>query len=97
MAEVIRRASVGMGEELDAYEVYETFKKLMNLNSNRSGWEEIQKRGKKGNAWWTDEVKDAIKMKSKACMRTFQRNMPEEVKERRMREYKACMKQSIGQ
>ncbi len=43
---------------------------------------------KKGNAWWTNEIKDAVERKKRAYKKILQRNLPEEVKARRKSEYK---------
>ncbi len=43
---------------------------------------------KKGNAWWTNEIKDAVERKKGAYKKMLQRNLPEEVKARRKSEYK---------
>ncbi len=51
------------------------------------GWRESGGR-KKGNAWWTNEIKDAVKRKKRAYKKMLQRNLPEEVKLRRKSEYK---------
>ena len=53
----------------------------------------MQRGRKSGNAWWTNEIKDAVGKKLKAYKRMLQGNVPEEVKERRKREYKACKKE----
>ncbi len=44
--------------------------------------------GKKGNAWWTNEIKDAVERKKRAYKKILQRNLPEEVKARRKSQYK---------
>ncbi len=45
-------------------------------------------RGKKVTAWWTQEIKIAVEEKRKANKKILQRNVPEEVRERRKREYR---------
>ncbi len=55
------------------------------------GWRESGGR-KKGNAWWTREIKDAVKWKKRAYKKMLQRNLPEEVKVRRKYEYKEWKK-----
>ncbi len=47
---------------------------------------------KKGNAWWTNEIKNAEERKKKAYKKMLQRNLPEEVKARRKPEYKEWKK-----
>ncbi len=39
------------------------------------------RRGKKGTAWWTQEIKITVEEKRKAYKEMLQRNMPEEVRE----------------
>ncbi len=46
------------------------------------------RRGTKGTAWWTQEVKIAVEEKRKAYKKLLQRIVPEEVRERRKREYR---------
>ncbi len=57
------------------------------------GWRESvgRKKKKKGNAWWTNEIKDA-EGKKKAYKKMLQRNLPEEVKARRKSKYKEWKK-----
>ncbi len=50
------------------------------------GWRESKGR-KKGNAWCTNEIKDAVERKKRAYKKMLQRNLPEEVKPRRKSEY----------
>ncbi len=47
---------------------------------------------RKGNAWWTNEIKDAVEGKKKAYKKMLQRNLPEELKARRKSEYKEWKK-----
>ncbi len=47
---------------------------------------------KKGNAWWTNEIKNAVEWKTRAYKKMLQRNLPEEVKARRKSEYKEWKK-----
>ena len=54
-------------------------------------WRENGRR-KKGNAWWTNEIKDAVERKKRAYKKMLQRNLPEEVKARRKSEYKEWKK-----
>ncbi len=41
----------------------------------------ICKRGKKGTAWWTQEIMAAVEEKRKAYKTMLQRNLPEEMRE----------------
>ncbi len=43
---------------------------------------------KKGNEWWTNEIKNAVEGKKRAYKKMLQRNLPEGVKARRKSEYK---------
>ncbi len=43
---------------------------------------------KKGNVWWTNEIKDAVERKKRPYKKMLQRTLPEEVKARRKSEYK---------
>ncbi len=47
---------------------------------------------KKGNAWWTNKIKDTVGGKERAYKNILQRNLPEEVKARRKSEYKEWKK-----
>ncbi len=55
------------------------------------GWKE-RKGTKKGNAWWANEIKDAVEQKRRAYRKMLQRNLPVEVKARRKSEYKEWKK-----
>ncbi len=46
----------------------------------------------KGNAWWTNEIKDSVERKKKAYKKMLQRNLPEAVKARRESEHKVWKK-----
>ncbi len=46
-----------------------------------------RRRGR-GSAWWTQEIKMAVEEKRKAYKKMLQRNLPEEVREQRKREYR---------
>ncbi len=45
-----------------------------------------------GNAWWTNEIKDAVEGKKGAYKKMLQRNLPEAVRARRKSEYKEWKK-----
>ncbi len=82
-----------MKEVMSANDVYDVFKGTMLEVADEvvRGW-----RGsggeKKGNAWWTNEIKDAVEGKQRAYEKMLQRNLPEEVKARRKSEYKEWKK-----
>lgn len=42
----------------------------------------------KGNAWLTDEFREAVKQKMEAQVKTLQRSVPKHSRNRRKREYK---------
>ncbi len=46
-------------------------------------WYKLQRGRKSGNSWWTNDIKNAVGKKRKAYKRMFQRNVLEEVKEKR--------------
>ncbi len=46
------------------------------------------RRGKKGTAWWTQEIKIAVEEERKAYKKMLQRNVPEEKRKRQKREYR---------
>ena len=47
----------------------------------------ILKGGRKGNAWWTQEIKEAVEDKKRAYKRMLQKNISEGISERRTSEY----------
>ncbi len=56
-------------------------------------WGGERERGeKKRNAWWTNEIQDAVEQKKRAYRKMRQRNLPEEVKARRKSECKEWKK-----
>ena len=53
-------------------------KKKVSVGSNR----------KRGDAWWCEEVREGVKRKREAWKKTLQRNVPQEERERRKRDYR---------
>ncbi len=53
------------------------------------GTEVVKVRKQKGDAWWTDEVKEAVEQKKAGYVKTLQRNVLEHVMDR-IREYMEC-------
>ncbi|KAK3893161.1 hypothetical protein Pcinc_003002 [Petrolisthes cinctipes] len=93
VGEALGDVRMGIGEGVGVNAVYEMFKmRVLRTAAEVVGYKS-QKRGKKGSAWWTEEVKDAVEDKRKAYRRTLQRNVPEEVRERWKREYNVCKRQ----
>ena len=54
------------------------------------GFKRIKVNESRGNAWWTNEVKDAVERKKKAYVKWNERNVSAEVKRARRQEYKDC-------
>ncbi len=68
-------------------EVYDVLKStVMDVADDVVGWRERGGR-KKGNTWWTNDMKDAVERKKRAYKKMLKRNLPEEVKARRKSEY----------
>ncbi len=81
-----------VGEEMSVNDVYNVFKgTVMEVANEVVGWRERKGR-KKGNAWWTSEIKDAVEQKKRTYRKMLQRNLLEEVKARRKSEYKEWKK-----
>ncbi|KAK3881607.1 hypothetical protein Pcinc_013953 [Petrolisthes cinctipes] len=93
VGEVLEDARLSMGEGVGVNDMYEMFKTIVLKTTAEVVGYKSQKRGKKGSAWWSEEVKDAVKEKRKAYRRTLQRNVSEEVRERWEREYNVCKRQ----
>ncbi len=97
--ELLSRARVGMKENAYVNEVFETFKRsLVQATEEIVGYKTCR-RGKKGTAWWTQEIKTAVEEKRKAYKKMLQRNMPEEMGEQQKREYresKALVERLVG-
>jgi len=85
--ELLSRARVGMEENACVSEVFETFKRSLVQATEVVGYK-TYRRGKRGTAWWTQEIKVAVEEKRKAYKKMLQRNVPDEVRERRKREYR---------
>ncbi len=63
LSERLRGARTRVGEEISVSDVYDIFKStVMEVAHEVVGWRESGGR-KKGNAWWTNEIKDAVKRK----------------------------------
>jgi len=58
---------------------------LIGVTEEVAGYK-VCKVGKKGSAWWTNEIKEAVEDKRRAYKKMLQRNVPEEVREREGRE-----------
>ncbi len=55
--------------------MYDAFKStVMEVANEVVGWRERKGREKKGKAWWTSEIKDAVEQKKRAYRKTLQRN-----------------------
>ncbi len=65
---------------------YRDSKALIQATEEVVGYKTCRRRGR-GTTWWTQEIKMAVEVKRKAYKKTLQRNVPEEVRERRKREY----------
>ncbi|KAK4327054.1 hypothetical protein Pmani_002500 [Petrolisthes manimaculis] len=93
VGEMLEDARLSMGEGVGVNDAYEMFKNIVMKTAAGVVGYKAQKRGKKGSAWWTEEMKDAVDEKRKAYRRTLQRNVSEEVRERWKRDYNACKRQ----
>ncbi|KAK3889840.1 hypothetical protein Pcinc_006166 [Petrolisthes cinctipes] len=93
VGEVLEDARLSMGEGVGVNDVYEVFKTIVMGTAAEVMGYKTQKKCKKGSAWWSEEVKDAVEKKRKAYRRTLQMNVSEEVKERWKREYNVCKRQ----
>ncbi len=78
--------------------VFDIFKRsLVQVTEEVVGYKTCR-RGKNGTAWWTQEIKTAVEEKRKAYKKMLQRNVPEEMREQRKREYtesKALVKRLV--
>ncbi len=77
-----------MEDNVCVIEFFVTFKRsLIQATEEVVGYKTCR-RGRKGTAWWTQEIKIAVEEKRKAYKKMLQRNVTEEVRERRKREYR---------
>ncbi len=79
--ELLSRAREGMEESACVSEVFETFKRSLIQATEEVVGCKTCRRGKKGTAWWTQEIKIAVEEKRKAYKKMLQRNVTEEVRE----------------
>ncbi len=86
--EILSRVRVGMEDNACANEVFEIFKRSLVQAAEEVVGYKTCRREKKGTACWTQEIKIAVEEKRKAYKKMLQRNMPEEVRGRRKREYR---------
>ncbi len=86
--ELLSRVRVGMEDNACVSEVFEIFKRsLVQATEEVVGYKKCR-RGKKRTAWWTQEIKIAVEEKRNAYKKMLQRNVAEEVREQRKREYR---------
>ena len=72
-------------------EAYKTMKTAVLGVTERVVGTRVVKVGKRrGNAWWTEEVKKVIEEKREAYKKTLERNVPENVRNERRRMYVEC-------
>merc|ERR1712035_241415 len=91
-----REMLYGEGNVEVMYEILKTA--VQDVTERVVGTKVVRKRKKKGNAWWTDEVREAVEKKREAYKKTLERNVPERVRNERKRvyvEYKRRVKQVI--
>lgn len=71
-------------------EVFKMFREiLLKVVESVVGYKVVRYRNKKGSAWWTKEIRNAMEEKKKAFGILFNRNLPVEVQQRR-EGYKIC-------
>ena len=72
--------------------VYETLKTVVRDVTERVVGTKVVRKGKKkkGNAWWTEEVKEVVEKKREAYKKTLERNVSERVRNERKRIYGEC-------
>ncbi|MEL7079734.1 MAG: hypothetical protein AAGM46_28295, partial [Cyanobacteria bacterium J06582_2] len=79
-----------IGEDRDVEEVFESLKSsLIEVTEDICGYKKVKKGKKRGDAWWTREVEDAIREKKEAYRRN-ERNVPARSKTERRRMYNNC-------
>jgi len=84
----------GISENIQNKKVEDVFRlfkeRILGAVEQVVGTKVVKVRKQKGDAWWTDEVKEVVKQKREAYVKTLQRNVPEHVRDRRKREYMEC-------
>jgi len=63
-------------------DVFRLFKeRMLGAVEQVVGTKVVKVRKQKGDAWWTDEVKEVVKQKREGYVKTLQRNVPEHVRD----------------
>ena len=80
-----------MDGDANAEEVFEIFKAVvLSVTEGVVGTKVVKVGRKKGNAWWTEEVREVLREKRDAYKKTLERNVPEIVRSERRRKYLEC-------
>ena len=77
-----------MDGDANTEEVFQSFKAVvLSVTEGVVGTKVVKVGRKKGSAWWTEEVREAVRDKRNAYKKTLERNVPERVRSERKREY----------
>ena len=83
----LTEARLTVGEGINVSEVFRVFiDAITTIATEVVGYRRLRGQ-KKGNTWWTDNIREAIEWKKKAYKKMLQRNVAEEVRVRRRTEY----------
>ena len=79
------------GEERNLDVIWRNFKEIvLEVVENIVGYKTIKKKRKRGDPWWSEEIKKSIEEKKKLYKKTLDKSVREEERTRRVEEYKAC-------
>ena len=69
VCERLREARTAVGEETSVNDVFSLFKGVVTTVADEVVGYRVVKGGRKGNAWWTQEIKEAVEDKKTAYKR----------------------------
>ena len=91
MKNVWNRMKGRMGEDMNVGEAFESLKSSMiGVTEKICGYKRVRKGKRRGDAWWTKEVKEAVEEKKEAYRKWNERNMPARIRTERRRIYNNC-------
>ena len=99
MAEALRGKWESVKDSTDIEKGFGTFREVVLTTTKKVVGMKVVREGKrKGNSWWTEEIRRIVKEKRELFKGTLERNVDEQVKRERKEKYRECkmqLKQAI--
>ena len=91
MKNVWNRMKGSIGEDVNVGEAFESLKSSMiGATEKICGYKRVRKGKRRGDAWWTKEVQEAVEEKKEAYRKWNERNVPARIRTERRRIYNNC-------